>query len=168
MLLDPLMLSKGNKKWIDVLEEAMKRYQNRRHSTIKMTPVQAQRPQNQEILKNTIYSNLKIFTPPKFREGQYVRISRHKALFEKKTGVNWSYEIFKVRKVHLTNPRCYQLSDLNGEPILGRFNEFELNSTKYPFDYLLEKIIKKKGDKTLVKWLGFKEPTYILTKNIIN
>lgn len=168
MLLEPMMLSNGNKRWIDVLDEAINRYQNRRHSTINMTPIQAQKPRNQEILKNTVYCNLKIYAPPKFKEGQYVRISRHKALFEKKTGINWSFEIFKIRKVHLSNPRCYQLSDLNGEPILGRFNEFELQSTKYPFDYLLEKIIEKKGDKTRVKWLGFKDPSYILTKNIIS
>lgn len=161
------MLSKGNKRWTDVLDDAIIIYNNRIHSTIKMTPIKAQLPKNQKLLKKTVFKNLKMYTPAKFKKGQYVRISRHKDLFEKKTGLNWTFEVFQIRKVHLTNPRCYQLSDLSGNPIIGKFNEMELHLTKFPFDYLLEKIISKKGNKTLVKWLGFTEPTYILTKNLI-
>lgn len=160
------MLLKGNKKWIDVLDDAMNLYNNRVHSKIKMSPIDAQKPANQEILKRTVYNNLDTYTPPKFKTDQYVRISRHKALFEKKTGLNWTFEIFKIRKVHLTNPATYELSDLSENPILGKFNEPELHLTKFPFDYLVEKVIKTKGNKTLVKWLGFKEPTYVLTKNL--
>ena len=54
-----------------------------------------------------------------------------------------------------TRPTIYKLRDLNGELIQGGFYEEELQKTKYSDTYLVEKIIRKKGDQVFVKWLGF-------------
>lgn len=165
-LLEPELLIKGNRKWIEILDEALEKYNNRKHRTLKMSPKEALKESNVQLLKNKVYRNIKKYVRAKFKIGDFVRISRHKDLFEKKTGANWSFEVFKIRKVCLSNPRTYLLEDFSGEPIEGRFIEPELRSTRYPHDYLLEKIIRRKGNRAYVKWLGFKEPSWIPMKNV--
>ncbi|GBP07279.1 hypothetical protein EVAR_90882_1 [Eumeta japonica] len=45
--------------------------------------------------------------------------------------------------------------DYNGNPIKGGFYEEELSKANHPDTYLVEKVLKTKGEKVLVKWLGF-------------
>ena len=84
-----------------------------------------------------------------------MRISKHKHIFEKGYTPNWTTEIFKIKSIKMTHPITYILQDYEGKTIRGCFYEKELLKTKYPKDYLVEKIVKKKGDKLFVKWLGF-------------
>ena len=46
------------------------------------------------------------------------------------------------------------LNDLNDEEIIGTFYENELQKTKQN-EFRIEKVIKKKGNKSYVKWKGF-------------
>ena len=57
---------------------------------------------------------------PKFKFGDYVRISKHN-----KNSRNWSQEVFMITvpKVKNTVPRTYVIRDLNGEHIAGIFYE---------------------------------------------
>ena len=48
----------------------------------------------------------------------------------------------------------YEISDLNGEPIVGSFSEKELQKTNQE-KFRKGKVIKKKGDKLYVKWKGY-------------
>ena len=54
-----------------------------------------------------------------------------------------------------TNPVTYKLKDYRDQPIAGGFYEQELLKAKYPDVYLVEKVLKKCGNKIYVKWLGF-------------
>ena len=51
----------------------------------------------------------------------------------------------------------YTLQDYRNERIKGAFYEEEMQLTKYPDVFLVEKVIKrsKKSKLVLVKWLGF-------------
>ena len=49
--------------------------------------------------------------------------------------------------------RTYVLSDLNGEEIVGRFYEKELQKTNKN-EFRVEKVIKRKGNNLYVKWKG--------------
>lgn len=75
-------------------------------------------------------------------------------MFEKGYTPNWSTEIFKISKVQNTTPVTYILTDSRSQPILGSFYVEELQKTKNPHLYLVEKVLRKKGNKVLVKWLG--------------
>lgn len=75
-------------------------------------------------------------------------------LFEKGYTPNWSTELFKIRKINLTNPVTFLLEDSRGDPIKGVFYKWELLKTQHPDVYLVEKVIRRKGNKLLVKWLG--------------
>lgn len=119
-----------------------------------MTPNQVN-SSNENSLLNTVYNKLKVFQRPKFKVGDNVRISKYKHVFEKGYTPNWTTEIFKVKVVRNTNPNTYILQDYQGHDIEGGFYDYELMKTKYPDTYLIEKVIKKRGDMLYVKWLGF-------------
>lgn len=91
----------------------------------------------------------------KFKVGDRVRVSKSKQIFEKGYTPNWSTEIFTVDRVRHTVPYTYHLKDYQNQPIAGGFYEEELQKTKCPDVYLIEKVVKKRGDNYYVKWLGF-------------
>lgn len=110
---------------------------------------------NEKNLLNTVYNHLKIFKPSKFKVGDYVRISKYKHVFEKGYTPNWTTEIFKIRSIQNTYPITFLLEDYQGNEIKGAFYKEEVLRTRFPNSYLVEKILKTKGDKAYVKWLGF-------------
>lgn len=144
----------GTYKWIDILKSIIHTYNNTRHSTIKIRPVEVNKTNEKQILR-TIYKQKINFYKNKFEINDLVRISKHKSLFEKGYTPSWSTEVFKICKVQSTNPVTYLLKDLNENMISGSFYEQELQKTKCGDIYLIEKIIRKKDNKLYVKWLGF-------------
>ena len=65
----------------------------------------------------------------KFKIGGHVRISKYKNIFAKGYTLNWSEEIFVIKKVKNTVPCTYVINDLNGEEIIGTFYEKEVQKT---------------------------------------
>lgn len=144
----------GNHKWIDLLDTVTETYNNTKHRTIRMKPKDINK-NNERALLDTVYSHLKVVDKQKFKVGDIVRISKSKHVFEKGYVPNWTAELFKVTKVNITNPTTYLLEDLQGKPIRGSFYTEELQKTKQPDVFLIEQILRKKGKKMYVKWLGF-------------
>ncbi|XP_057335036.1 uncharacterized protein LOC130673842 [Microplitis mediator] len=97
----------------------------------------------------------KLTKKKKFKVGDKVRITKYKHAFEKGYTPNWTTEIFTIKEVKNTNPTTYKLIDYQDQPIKGGFYEEELSKVKYPDVYLVEKIIRTRGNKLYVKWLGF-------------
>ncbi|KAL4083533.1 hypothetical protein QTP88_028849 [Uroleucon formosanum] len=63
-------------------------------------------------------------------------------------------EIFKIVKINETLPTKHQIQDYTGAPIAGCFYSEEILKTNYPNDYLVEKIISKKGNQMFVKCIS--------------
>ena len=59
-----------------------------------------------------------------------------------------------IKKVKNTVPWTYVISDLKGEEIAGTFQENELQNINQQ-TFMIEKVIKKEGDKLYVKWKGY-------------
>ena len=91
---------------------------------------------------------------PKLKVGDQIRISRYKSIFAKGYTLNWTEEVFVIKKVKNTVPWTYVIDDLNGGEIIGTFYEKELQKTNKQ-EFRIEKLIKKKGDKLYVKWKGY-------------
>ena len=125
--------------YYDVLDDIVKNYNNTRHSTIKMKPI--------DVKDNTyINTDKKINNKdPKFKVGDRVGISKYKNVFAKGYVPNWSEEVFVVNKIKNTVPWTYEINDLNGEKIIGSFYEEELQKTSQE-EFRIEKVIKRKGD----------------------
>ncbi|XP_011878968.1 PREDICTED: uncharacterized protein LOC105568152 [Vollenhovia emeryi] len=82
---------------------------------------------------------------------------------------NWSTEVFKIGKVQKTNPVTYILEDSCGKPIAGGFYEHELHCVANPDVYLVEKVLRKRGNEVYVKWLGLDKShnSWICTDNVL-
>jgi len=143
--------ARGSHKWISILPMLIDNYNNTKHRTIGMTPLQAEKNPSLVTLKQRIITNKKA----KFRVGDKVRISTNKGVFTKGYLPNWSTEIFTIVKINKTIPPTYQLHDYNDDPIAGCFYNEEISKTNYPNDYLIEKIVRKRGNQIYVKWVGF-------------
>jgi len=106
-----------------------------------MRPVDAR---DRRKLLTTVYNRVKIAGPAKFKVGDSVRVSKYKT--------NWTTEVFKIVKVQRTNPVTYLLEDYRGKSVVGAF--YELLGAADPDVYLVEKILRMRGDKIYMKWLG--------------
>ena len=155
------MTETKNKNWVKILSGLVKTYNNTKHSTIKMTPIEASKPENEVPVYNNIMKKPKAATSTKvkFKVGDKVRISKIKQTFAKGYEANWTFEVFTVEKVLSTVPITYKLKDFNGDPIEDSFYTQELQKTTVPEHYEIEKIIetRKIGKKKqyLVKFLGW-------------
>lgn len=149
----------GSHEWVSHLQRIIHNYNSTVHRTIKMRPIDVNE-KNQQNLLHTVYKHNNCFNfggKNKFNVNDYVRISKYKTLFEKGYTPNWTTEIFRVMKVLPTNPITYNISDLDNKQIKGAFYEYELQKTQKHEIYLIERILKRKGNKIFVKWLGFDE-----------
>lgn len=145
----------GNYRWIDKIQDIIAFYNNRVHRTIKMKPIDVKKEHERQLLK-TVYSyKNNLTTRTKFKLGDHVRVSKYKGVFEKGYTPNWGTEIFKIVKINRRIPEVYYLEDYKGEEIKGAFYLHELLKVKHPDGYLVEKIIRRNGNKVLVKYLGF-------------
>jgi hypothetical protein len=79
----------------------------------------------------------------KFKVGDYVRISKKKKLFDKGYETRWIKEVFQIYKIDSTRqPVMYELVDLQGEDVTGKFYEAELQPTKLKNLFLLKSLVK--------------------------
>ena len=110
--------------YYDVLDDVVKKYNNTKHSTIKMKPIDV--GDNNKI----VYIDDHNEKDSRFKVGDRVRIYKFENIFAKGYTPNWSKEIFIVDKVNDTVPYTYNLKDLNDEEIIGSFYDNELQKTK--------------------------------------
>ena len=157
--------------YVDILPDRVEDYNNTRHSSIKMTPVEANKKKNELTVWRNLYPNrLNIIDiNPKFSIGDKVRISKKKELFEKGYTTRWTEEVFTITKINRTSPITYKIADLNGEEIDGTFYEPELQKTSQQL-FRIEKVIEKGKNKSLVKWKGYSDDfnSWVDNKDIVN
>lgn len=145
---------RGNYRWYDIIDTLISEYNDTVHRSIKMKPKDVTIEHERRLVR-LLNKDKFDFKQPKFSVGDHVRISRLKTVFEKGYTPNWTPEIFTVIKVQKTNPVTYKLKDYQNNPMDGGFYEFELLKVKDPDVYLVEKVIKRRGNQVFVKWLGF-------------
>ena len=149
----------NNTVYWDKIEKLVDDYNNARHSSIKMTPVEASKKKNKSKVWSNLYGDLIYLKPrkPKFSIGDHVRISKYKRkVFDKGYTPNWTEEIFVINKVSPTKPVTYSIVDLTGEEIKGSFYKQELQRAKQQ-TFRIEKVIRRDNKKkmALVKWSGY-------------
>ena len=107
-----------------VLDDVVNKYNNTKHSTIKMKPIDVKN-------NKRVYIDEHNEKESKFKVSDRVGISRYKNIFAKGYAPNWSSEIFIINKINYTVPYTYTLKDLNDEEIIGSFYDKELQKTKF-------------------------------------
>ena len=157
--------------YIDILPDLVKDYNNTRHSSIKMTPVEASKKKNELTVWRNLYPEHleRRDIKPNFSIGDKVRITKKKKTFEKGYTTRWTEEIFTIAEVKRTSPVTYKIADLNGEEIKDSFYEPELQKTSQQL-FRIEKVIKRGKKKSLVKWKGYSDDfnSWVDNKDIVN
>ena len=87
--------------YIDKLDDIVNKYKNTYHRTIKIKPV---------VIKSSTYIDFN-------KENKDLNV------------LNWSEEVFVIKKVKNIAPWTYVINNLNGEEIVGTFYEKELKKT---------------------------------------
>ena len=96
-LLKRPVFEKGDGKWIDKLPTITKQYNNRIHSSTKLTPIQASLKRNGGfVYKNLLDKRKKV--NPKFQINDLVRTADLKRTLSKGDTTNWSYKLYKLQK----------------------------------------------------------------------
>jgi len=86
----------STRKYIDILDEFVNWYNNTVHSSIKMTPTEASKTENENQVWRNLYGD---YSPPerkapKFSIDDNVRITKKKSIFEKGCTPRWTEEVF--------------------------------------------------------------------------
>ena len=118
------MTATSKNVYCDVLDDVVNKYNNTKHSTIKMKPMDV-KDNNKRV-----YIDEHNEKDSRFKVGDRVRISKFKNIFAKGYTPNWSTEIFIVDKINDTVPYTYNLKDLNDKEVIGGFYDRELQRTK--------------------------------------
>ena len=164
-LLYRIMAKNNSNQWTKYIDQAMKIYLNRKHRTIKMSPLEAEKDENEPIVRRTYFEryiasgNKKC--KPKYKVGDSVRIWKERGTFHRGYNEDFTREHFIITKVlkNLPVPR-YKLKDYSEEDVTGSFFEDEL--VRYnPSEFYDIKVIKKrktkKGVEYLVNFIGYPE-----------
>lgn len=166
---------RGTYEWLSIIQKLIDDYNGSVHSAIGMKPKDVRKQHVRKILNRLKLSRLRTMSKnktklvPKYKINDSVRISKFKKQFTKGYLPNWSNEIFTVFAVKLTQPVTYILQDSRGEILKGGFYEEELSKSNTGQVYLVEKVVRRKNGKVLVRWLGFDKSydSWIDAKDII-
>ena len=122
-LLKKIVFEQGDAKWIDVLPTITKQYNNRIHSSTKLTPIQASLKKNEGcVYKNLLDKRKKV--KPKFQINDLVRTADLKKTFSKGDTSNWSYKLYKITEIINDTIPSYKIDNLP-----ERYNESLLKKT---------------------------------------
>lgn len=156
-----------NYRYIVVLPDLVFSYNNTYHRTIKTSPSQVSK-ENEDKIWEITYGHkkdvpLENSVKFKFKVGDLVRISKAKMVFDKGYTANWTREIFKIHERIPRRPPVYRITDTHPtkpEVIEGVFYEENLQKiTKTDDIYYVDKILKERvfrGKKeAYIKWLGY-------------
>ena len=110
-LLKRPVFEKGDGNWIDVLQTITKQYNNKTHSSTKLTPTQASLKKNEGyIYENLLDKRKKV--KPKYEIGDLVRTADIKKTFSKGDTTNWSYKIYKITEIVNDTIPSYKINNL--------------------------------------------------------
>ena len=112
-----------------------------------------------------------ILRKPKFNIGEMVRYLKRRSKFSKESSLtgNWSDKIFQIHSINSAHPfktmHTYTLSELGTNkpsidlpPIQEDFlKKARINQND---KFIVEKVLDKKGNEVLVKWLDYEVPTW--------
>ena len=122
-LLKRLVFEKVDGNWIDVLPTITKQYNNRIHSSTKLTPIQASLKKNEGYVHKNLLDKRKKITP-KFQINDLVRVADLKKTFSKGDTTNWSYKLYKIKEIIIATIPSYKIDNLS-----ERYNESLLKKT---------------------------------------
>ena len=110
-LLKKPVFEKGENKWVDRIPTMTKQYNNRTHSSTKLSPIQANLKKNEGfVYKNLLDKRDKI--KPEFQVNDLVRTTDLKKTCTKGDTTNWSYRFYKITEITNDTIPSYKIENL--------------------------------------------------------
>ena len=123
-LLKKIVFEQGDAKWIDILPTITEQYNNRIHTSTKLSPKDASLKKNEGfVYKNLLDKRKKV--KPKFQINDLVRVADLKKTFSKGDTTNWSYKLYKIKEIINDTIPSYKIDNLS-----ERYNESLLKKTE--------------------------------------
>lgn len=131
-------------RFVDIADMAVQSYNSRRHRAIKMSPLEAEKKENQDRVRlaNEMYYRDKIYkgwdnkkrkikrarrNVVKFKKNELVRKVVKRSKFFRSFHPTFAEEVFKIADVHTNLPTTlYTLQDMNGRRLKKKFYPREL------------------------------------------
>lgn len=141
---------RDTKNYIDVLQKIVYAYNHTRHSGTRLIPANVTESDADEAYENLQrrYANRRRKTPArnKYRVGDYVRVSKAKAVFGKGYKPGFTDELFQIARAnHSREPIVYILRDLQGQEIDGIFYSAELSRVNSESVKRVDKVLETRG-----------------------
>ena len=128
-LLKKIVFEQGDANWIDILPTITKQYNNRIHSSTKLSPKDASLKKNEGLVyKNLLDKRKKV--KPKYEIGDLVRTADLKKTFSKGDTTNWSYTLYKVTEIINDTIPSYKIDNLKERYIESLLKKTELSMKK--------------------------------------
>jgi len=150
----------NTRRYMDVLDDLLHSYNNTHHRSIGMAP-SVVNADNEDVVRARLYSLKPKTCRWKYAFGDRVRIGMQRQPFRKGYLGEWSEEIFEISARLPMVPVAYELRDLLGEGIKGRFYEPVIQRVPKSDDerFVVDRILKtRKRDgkiQYLVSWKGY-------------
>ena len=123
-LLKKTVFEQGDAKQIDILPTITKQYDNRIHTSTKLSPKDASLKKNEGyVYKNLLDKRKKV--KPKYQINDLVRTADLKKTFSKGDTTNWSYRLYKITEIINDTIPGYKIDNLK-----ERYNEALLKKTE--------------------------------------
>lgn len=137
---------KDYRTYVDVLQDLVDSYNNTKHTTIKMAPVDVTERNTARVYSNIKNSHKKQkIGIPNLKLNDFVRIIRKKTALEHAYTEKWTREIFLVSQVIKKKPQpLYKLKDLKNVLVRGKFYGDQLQKVLVDSRKVL-KFIKTRG-----------------------
>ena len=155
----------GRRIWHAHLPQMVRNMNNRYHRIIRMTPEEAELPQNWDKVNEamSLYRQKALSKKKKknslYKLGDIVRIKKMKNVFSRGYLTTFTDEVFRISRIldHLPIT-MYEIEEWDGTPIYGSFypEEFSLvNSDVFVVERVLRRRVRNGVREAYVKWEGF-------------
>ena len=144
----------NTKRYVDVLDDLLHSYNNTFHRSIGMTPSEVN-VDNEDLVRTRLYPFKAKTQRWKYDVGDRVRMAIQRRPFRKGYLGEWTEEIFEIANRLPTAPVTYELRDLAGERIKGKFYEQEIQKV-LKFDderFDVERILKTRKRNGKIQYL---------------
>jgi Integrase core domain/Chromo (CHRromatin Organisation MOdifier) domain len=149
---------RSTQRYLDVLQDLVKSYNDTWHSSIKMPPSSVTIA-NEDEIRQRLHVPKILPLKWKYKVNDTVRIRQSKRTFRKGYAAGWSEEQFTINSLYPSDPPTYILKDYDGEIIKGKFYAQELQKVKKTDSFVVDRVLKtrKRDGKTqyFVSWRGY-------------